>query len=137
MDLQNLGYAAVQVVHNFGAVAVLGSAICAVWMQPASVPMRRSLSWTMLLGWAAQAASGAAFGALSWLYYARLPDIHGLAVGALLIKIACTAAGFFLVAAYLSRGMRWSERAQQASWRVLAALAATALTAAAFLRWFS
>lgn len=137
MDLQNLGYAAVQVVHNFGAVAVVGSAVCAVWMQPVPMRMRQALSWTMLLGWAAQAASGGAFGGLSWLYYGRFPDIHGLAVAALLIKIACTAAGFLLVAAYLYRGMRWSKRAQQASWRVLAALAATALTAAAFLRWFS
>ena len=137
MDLQNLSYAAIQVVHNFGAVAVVGSAVCALWPGLGLAGMRRPLAWAMLFGWAAQAASGAAFGGVSWLYYGRFPDIHGIAVAALLIKIACAAAGFMLAAAYLYRGAGWRERAQQATWRTLAALAATALTAAAFLRWFS
>jgi len=52
-------------------------------------------------------------------------------------QMACAAVGFILAAAYLYRGITWSERAQQATWRTLAVLAATALTAAAFLRWFS
>lgn len=135
MDLQDLSYAAIQVVHNFGAVAVVGSAVCALW--PGLARMRKSLAWVMGVGWAAQAASGGAFGAVSWLYYGRFPDIHGIAVAALLLKMACAAAGFMLVAAYLYRGDGWSERAQQATWRALVTLAATALTAAAFLRWFS
>lgn len=135
MDLQNLSYAVIQVVHNFGAVAVVGSAVYALW--PGVAGMRKPLAWTMLAGWAAQAASGGAFGAVSWLYYGRFPDIHGIAVAALLIKMACAATGFILVAAYLYRGIGWSERAQQATWHTLATLAATALTAAAFLRWFS
>lgn len=135
MDLQNLAYAAIQVVHNFGAVAVVGSAVFA--LGPGLAGMRRPLAWVMLAGWTAQAASGGAFGGISWLYYGRLPDIHGIAVAALLIKMACVAAGFMLAAAYLYRGIGWSEGAQQAAWRGLAALAATALTAAAFLRWFS
>ena len=135
MDLQNLSYAAIQVVHNFGAVAVVGSAAGAFW--PGLAWMRKPLAWAMLWGWAAQAASGGAFGGVSWLYYGRFPDIHGVAVAALLIKMACAAAGFMLAAAYLYRGAGWSERAQLASWRALATLAVTALTAAAFLRWFS
>ena len=137
MDLQNLSYAAIQVVHNFGAVAVVGSAVHALWPAPGLARMRKPLAWMMLVGWAAQAASGAAFGAVSWFYYGRFPDIHGVAVVALLIKIACAAAGFMLAAVYLYRGIGWSERAQQATSRVLAVWAATALTAAAFLRWFS
>ena len=91
----------------------------------------------MLAGWAVQAASGSAFGALSWLYYGQLPDIHGIAIAALLIKTSCAASGFVLVALYLYRGQTWGEKNAQAIWRTLAALAATALTAAAFLRWFS
>jgi len=137
MDLQNPSYAAIQVVHNFGAVAVVGSAAHALWLGPALAGMRKPLAWIMLAGWAAQAASGAAFGGVSWLYYGRFPDIHGVAIAALLIKMACAAAGLMLVAAYLYRGIGWSERAQRATWRTLATLAATALTAAAFLRWFS
>jgi len=135
MDLQSLSYAAIQIVHNFGAVAVVGSAFLALW--PGLVGMRKPLAWIMLAGWVAQAASGGAFGGVSWLYYGRFPDIHGIAVAALLIKMACAAAGFMLAAAYIHGGIGWSERAQQASWRALASLAATALTAAAFLRWFS
>ncbi len=137
MDLQNLGYAVVQVVHNFGAVAVVGSAGYALWPGPALARMQKSLARTMLAGWAAQAASGGAFGGVSWLYYGRFPDIHGIAVAALVIKMACAAAGLMLVAIYLYRGAGWSDRAQQTTWRALATLAATALTAAAFLRWFS
>lgn len=135
MDLQNLSYAVVQVVHNFGAVAVVGSAGCA--LSPGLSGMRKPLAWVMLLGWAAQAASGAAFGAVSWLYYGHFPDIHGIAVAALLLKMGCATAGFVLVATYLYGGEGWSNGAQQATWRALATLAATALTAAAFLRWFS
>lgn len=137
MDLQNLSYAVIQVVHNFGAVAVVGSAVCALWLRPGRAGMRRPLAWIMLLGWAAQAASGGAFGGVSWLYYGHFPDIHGIALAALLVKMACAATGFMLAATYLYRGLGWSERAQQAVWRALAALAATALTSAAFLRWFS
>lgn len=137
MDWQNLSYAAIQVVHNFGAVAVVGSAVGALWAQSGFADLRKPLAWIMLGGWAAQAASGGAFGAVSWLYYGHFPDIHGIAVAALLLKMACAAAGFMLAAAYLYRGSVWSERAQQATWRALATLAATALTAAAFLRWFS
>lgn len=135
MDLQNLAYASIQVVHNFGAVAVVGSATYGLWSGPGQ--MRKPLAWIMLAGWAAQAVSGGAFGAVSWLYYGRFPDIHGIAVAALLIKMACVAVGFMLAAAYLYRGIRWSERVQQAAWSALATLAATALSAAAFLRWFS
>lgn len=135
MDLQNLSYAVIQAVHNFGAVAVVGSAGYA--LSPGLAGTRKPLAWVMLLGWATQAASGAAFGAVSWVYHGRFPDIHGIAVAALLLKMGCAAAGFMLVATYLYRGSGWSDGAQEATWRALAALAATALTAAAFLRWFS
>lgn len=139
MDLQNLSYAATQIVHNFGAVAVVGAPVCA-WMLvlgPGLAGMRQPLSWAVLAGWVAQAASGAAFGGVSWLYYGRLPDIHGLAITALLIKIACAAASFALVTLYLYRGKFWREQVQRATWLALGLLGATALTAAAVLRWFS
>lgn len=137
MDLQNLSYAAIQVVHNFGAVAVVGSAVGALWTGPDRAGLRKALAWIMLAGWTAQAASGGAFGGVSWLYYGRFPDLHGIAIAALLLKIACAAAGFMLTVAYLYRGSEWSARAQQAIWRSLATLATMALIAAAFLRWFS
>lgn len=135
MDWHNLAYAVIQVVHNFGAVAVVGGAVGALWLGPQG--RRRTLAWAVLAGWAVQAASGGAFGAVSWLSYGQLPDIHGIAVAALLVKMACAAAGFVLAASYLYRDTPWAVPVQQAVWRALALLAVTALTAAAFLRWFS
>ncbi|MEQ1667041.1 MAG: hypothetical protein ABL868_01165 [Sulfuriferula sp.] len=135
MDMQNLVYAVIQIVHNFGATVVVGSAIYALWSRQAGV--RKPLAWAVLAGWVTQAISGGAFGAVSWFYYGRFPDIHGIAIAALIIKIGCAVLGAMLAAAYLYRGIAWSEQAQQITWFVLTMLAATALTAAAFLRWFS
>ena len=84
-----------------------------------------------------QGASGATFGAISYVNYGRFPDIHGIAIAALLLKMACAAAGFTLAALYLARGAGWPDAARRRCWRSLLVLALTALTAAAFLRWFS
>ena len=91
----------------------------------------------MLGGWAAQAASGVCFGAISYLSYGRLPDIHGIAIAALALKMACAAAGFSVAALYLAREARWSEPGRRRAWTAQLALALTALASAAFLRWFS
>ncbi len=135
MDMQNLAYAVIQIVHNFGATAVAGGAAYALWSRQAGV--RKPLAWVVLAGWVTQAISGSAFGAVSWFYYGRFPDIHGIAIAALIIKIGCAVLGALLATAYLYRGITWREQAQRTTWFVLATLAATALTAAAFLRWFS
>jgi hypothetical protein len=137
VDGQNLAYALTQVVHNFGAAFVVGGAVFARW--PAWQPRgaQRRLAWLVLLGWAAQAASGAGFGAISYAYYGQFPDIHGIAIAALATKMACAVAGFLLAALYLRREARWPERNRSAAWAGSAVLAAIALTAAAFLRWFS
>jgi hypothetical protein len=134
---ENLAYALSQLLHNFGAVAVVGGAAFALWTS--AMPPARELRLVRLVatGWAIQIASGGAFGAVSYFYYGRLPDIHGVAVAALSIKIACAAAGLTLALAFHSRAARWSAAVRTGSWRALAALGATALAAAAFLRWFS
>lgn len=137
MDLQNLSYAAVQVVHNFGAMAVVGGPLCALALGSQRSLLLRRLGWITGIGWAAQALSGAAFGAVSWLYYGQFPDIHGIAIVALLIKMACAVAGLVLTTTSLCRGALWSAHAQRLSWFTLAVLGVTALTSAAFLRWFS
>ncbi|MBM4443075.1 MAG: hypothetical protein FJ027_21905 [Candidatus Rokubacteria bacterium] len=136
MPLENLAYALTQVLHNFGAVAVVGGPAFTLWA-PALPPAReRALAWLVALGWAVQIASGTSFGAVSYFYYGRLPDIHGIAVVALTIKVACAAGGLTLATVRLLRGEGWSEARHRFTWRVLAALGATALAAAAFLRWF-
>lgn len=62
MGSENLAYALVQLVHNFGAAAVLGGAVFALW--PASrLDDGRTFAWLILVAWGAQrslAALGAA-----------------------------------------------------------------------------
>lgn len=137
MELQNLAYALVQVVHNFGAVAVVAAAIAGRWPLQHHLGQRRALAWLVLFAWLTQGLSGAAFGAVSFYYYAQFPEIFGVAVLALLLKMACTVAGILLAATYLCCGSVWPAARQNLLWNILILLGATALTAAAFLRWYS
>lgn len=132
---QNLAYAIIQVAHNFGAVAAVGGSLAAVKFR--GIDTRKKLAWLALAGWGTQAASGAAFGAVSYYFYHRFPDIAGIAAIALGIKMACAASGFLLLAAYLLRSNDWAVTRMNAVWIASSALAVTALSAAAFLRWFS
>jgi len=61
----------------------------------------------------------------------------GIAIAALVLKMVCAAAGFSLAALYLVRASSWSAARCQRAWSALFGFALTALTAAAFLRWFS
>lgn len=133
---ENLAYALIQVVHNFGAVAVFGVPLFALW--PVSrLEHARSFAWLILAGWAAQIASGGLFGLTSLYYYGETPDLSSVALAALGIKVAAALAGFALAAWYLARGREWVALRVSRAFRGLAALGAVALTAAAFLRWFS
>jgi hypothetical protein len=138
VDLQDFGYALNQIVHNFGAVAVTAGAACGRSPQfSVSAPAQRRMAWLTLAGWIAQGASGATFGAISYAFFGQLPDIHGIAVAALSIKIACAVLGFGLSASYLARESTWTDRQRRQAWTTLLACAVLALGAAAFLRWFS
>ena len=132
---QNLSYTAIQVVHNFGAVAVVGGSLAALRLRKRIG--RRRLAQLALTGWLTQAASGATFGMVSYYYYGKLPDISGIATYALAIKMLCATLGILVLAAYLWRGERWAEQGRNTVWLSSSALAITALSAAAFLRWFS
>jgi hypothetical protein len=134
-NAQNLAYAVVQVAHNFGAVAVVGGSLAATKFR--SLEARIKLARLALGGWVTQGASGATFGGVSYYFYHHFPNIAGIAVAALFIKMACVAVGITLLATYLLRNRNWSEAARQNAWLGSSALAVTALTAAAFLRWFS
>ena len=137
MDPQNLGYAAIQIAHNFGAACVVGAPLFALWPVRLRLAQQRPLAWLVLVAWLAQAASGLGFGAASHAFYGRFPDIHGIAMGALVIKIACAILATVLTLAYLVRSRRWMAAGCRRAWLALLALGAIALTAAAFLRWFS
>lgn len=137
MALQDFGYAIVQVAHNFGAVAIVGGGAFMLYMAPQPVTLQRKFAWLVGIGWGTQALSGMAFGAISYYYYGKFPDIHGIAVAALAIKMLCVATGLSIVALYLCYAGRWSDRQRHVAWQILFALGVIALSAAAFLRWFS
>lgn len=136
MDLQNLGYAAVQVVHNFGAATVVGGAAFML-MAPQPASLQRKVAWLTGFGWGAQVLSGMGFGAISHYYYGAFPDIHDIAIAALVVKVLCAMSGLAIVALYLRYADGWVARRRHVVWQVLFALGGTALTSAAFLRWFS
>ncbi|MBI5007928.1 MAG: hypothetical protein HZB95_12495 [Nitrosomonadales bacterium] len=134
-ELQNLSYAAIQVVHNFGAVAVVGGSLIALKLRERS--MRRKLAQLVLVGWLTQAASGATFGMTTYYFHHALPDISGIATYALGIKMLCATLGILMLAAYLWSGERWKEQLLETAWISSSVLAVTAISSAAFLRWFS
>src|SRR3989442_13037498 len=61
----NLVYTGVQILHNFGAVAVVGSPAMAWWFARDNLAAHGRLAWLLVLGWAAQGALGAGFGLTS------------------------------------------------------------------------
>jgi hypothetical protein len=142
--VQNLIYALIQVIHNFGAATVVGTAASALWLLRGGegsvrgdAVVQRRLALLAAATWAVQAASGALFGITTYYFEGHLPDIHGIAVDALLIKICCAFVGFILAVAYVKSGTAWDKDRQRLVWRALLATGAVALGSAAFLRWFS
>ena len=137
MDPQNLAYALIQLGHTFGAVAIGGGAAAARWLVRDAPATQRRLAWLVLAGWLAQSASGAGFGAVSYLFYGQFPDIHAIARVALMVKLACAAGGILLAAAYLRLAADWLPERRGTVWNTLLLLGVTALASAAFLRWFA
>lgn len=121
--MQNLIYALIQLVHNENAAAIVALGAYGVWKvgrQPAP-----RLAWTLTALWGLQAATGALFGIVTYGFDRHLPDIHGIAIQALLLKMLCVVLGI---------GSRWMGRW---IWSASLLLGIIALGSAAFLRWFS
>ncbi len=132
----NLVYTGVQILHNFGAVAVVGSPAVAWWFARDNPAAQCRLAWLLIIGWAVQGASGAGFGMTSYFLKGQLPEISGVALIALVAKMACVTCGFAVGVLYLKTASRWSVATRLKMWQGMLALAGIALTAAAFLRWF-
>jgi len=135
--VQNFIYALIQVIHNFGAATVVGAAASALWLVRGDTAVRHRLATFTAVAWAAQVASGALFGITTYYFEKHLPDIGGVAVDALLVKIFCAVAGLILAVAYARSDSGWTRDRQLLVWRILLTLGAVALGCAAFLRWFS
>ena len=134
-QVQNLIYALIQVFHNYGAASIVGLAIYGL-VATRGGP-RPGLGLVLAMAWAIQGISGASFGLATYYFHHQLPDIYGVAIAALLIKIACVVLGFLIAASYVIWSKRLSLAAGHFIWIGLTALGVIALNAAAFLRWFS
>jgi len=135
--MENLVYALVQLVHNFGAVAVTAAPLAAFWPARASSDTRALLLRLVAVAWVVQIASGVSFGATSLHYYGALPDLSDVARAALVVKVLCAITALALSLLLLVRGEHWAGHVHERAWRALAALGAAALIGAAVLRWFS
>jgi len=133
LDFQNLAYAITQIVHNFGAVTVVSGAVFALACRESD--QQRRIAWMVLAGWLIQAVSGATFGAISYYYYAKFPDIFGIAVVALIVKVVCAVLGFTLAGWQLLA--QHTETSRRYIWFILCGLGVLALSSAAVLRWYS
>jgi hypothetical protein len=98
---------------------------------------QRLLLLTLTIGWIVQGASGAMFGVTTLYFNGELPDIHGIAVIALIIKMTCVSIGLILAVFAFWRSTATPQLVSRNTWSASLALGATALSAAAFLRWFS
>ncbi|MDD4975539.1 MAG: hypothetical protein PHY93_14360 [Bacteriovorax sp.] len=138
MNQQNTFYAIVQVIHNFGAVAVASCALLSL-INPYnhSLQLQYKLAWITLIGWGIQGVSGASFGAVSFYYHGQFPDLHGMALAALFVKMICTAMGFILALFFIRSAKKWRESSRVLSWKIMVILFTTTLMAAAILRWFA
>src|SRR5207244_12668117 len=132
----NLVYTGVQILHNFGAVAVVGSPAAAWWFARDNPAVQCRLAWLLIIGWAVQGASGAGFGMTSYFLKGQLPEISGVALIALVAKIACVTCGFAVGILYLNMASRWSVATRLKVWQGMLALAGTTLSGGDFLRLF-
>lgn len=135
MGWQNLFYAFTQIAHNLGAVTVVATPLYFLTVrQPRH---ERGALWLALFGWSVQIVSGILFGLVSYYYYGQMPDIHGIAIVALVVKIGCAIAAVAGIVTALRVKDPQAGRLLGARWPVLAVLALIAISAAAFLRWYS
>ncbi len=134
--MENLIYTVVQLAHNFGAVALVGSPAAALWLSGENKTARYQLAWLMALGWLAQAGSGIGFAIASYALKGALPEVAGIAFVALALKVGCTSVGVLLSGLYAVTGKRWSSVGERRMWQFMLILTATALSAAAVLRWY-
>ena len=130
-------YTLVQVAHNFGAAAVAGSPIAALWFGRENDIVLQRLSWLMALGWLVQAVSGIGFAVTSYTMDGSLRHVEGIALVALALKVCCTLVGTVLAAACLMAGSRWSAMKRLRLCKLMITMTSTALVCAAVLRWYS
>lgn len=135
--MENFAYALTQIVHNFGAVAIVGGALVGLKSAADQIDLKRNMALIVVIAWGAQSLSGLIFGGISLVAYGETPDLHSTAYVALLIKMFCAVSGFSLAFMYLKKSNDWTEGSRKKAWHALAGLGTIALICAAILRWYS
>ncbi len=133
--MENLIYTWLQIVHNFGAVAVVGSPAMGWWLERKNVVAYR-LALLALFGWFVQGATGIGFALTSYSLKGAVPEVTGIALAALLTKVSSTVIGVTIAAILWRKGSRWSARSRTFAWQMMLAFSTAALMAAAYLRWY-
>jgi hypothetical protein len=134
--MTDLVYALLQLVHNLGAAAVIGVPLVALTRERCGMQPSRRLAALLVTAWIVPAASGVGFGIASLRLKGQLPEIAGVALAALAVKLGGTAVGLATAALALWKGGAWAAPLRRrAAWLGLGA-AALPLAAAAFLRWY-
>ncbi len=134
--MTNLIYTLLQIVHNFGAAAVVGSPIFVYWLARENHAIQRRLAWLIVLGATTQIGSGIGFGLTSYFLKGHLPELEGVAFIALLVKLFCVVSSPALMLRYVLYARQTPPRQQRQAWLAAMLLGSTAFTAAAFLRWY-
>lgn len=129
--MEELVYSLIQVIHNLNGAVALGLPLFWLWYRPQH-PRPTRLLTVLALVWILQGATGAIFGVASFSFYGTLPDLHPIAFAALLLKVVCVMVATVLCLWFMRRRKAAGKRGL---WFWLTLLAATALAAAAVLRW--
>lgn len=133
--MENILYTCVQILHNFGAVVVVGSPAAGWWLERKNL-MASRLALFALLGWFIQGATGIGFALTSYSLKGAVPEVTGVALAALLVKIFGTVIGFTLAVLVRRKGSQWRLRSRILAWQTMLTASVAALVAAAFLRWY-
>lgn len=133
--MQNILYALIQSIHNIGAVLIVGVGAYGLFF--AHSLQKRMLAAIQAIAWSVQGLTGGAFGLTTFYFYHQFPDIHGIAIAALFIKISCVVLGFLVSSAYTFWSDQLSQSLRRICWISMFLLGVVALTSASFLRWFS
>ena len=97
----NVIYALVQVLHNAGAATVVGGPAAAWWWARSNQRVPAALVWITLTAWGAQAVSGIGFAVTSFYARGELPELAGVGLAALYLKVACALCGAALLVWHL------------------------------------
>lgn len=142
-------YSCVQLVHNIGAAAVVGSPAVAWWLTRANqkpeglfgnplaiVSVLHKLAWFTAIAWITQVLSGVGFAATTYFLKHELPELTGIGLTALGIKITCALISIAFVICYLKASSHWPVQTKVKVWQLLFMFGLAALISAAFLRWY-